>query len=541
MTDVGNAHKFYEDLDSLFHNIINTLNIFGDSQILQNYFFGRFESLVYANLINNFFKNLTKKNIAELGLSHDKITEIRKGYETLQKNVKLALSLSSYYKISEEDYLGFKSDLNGRFPDFLKIILEIEKMIPVDEVKQYLAKKRKEIEKSGKDQTGLEDILITKVVEVYVSKHKRFPAGFKFGKSLKTIAIKSLQKLSEEMIKNLEKDRPRMLKEHKKIRKGFEDRLYKTWREPFDLFESLIVVCMESGEEKKDKLSNGKNITNPKQVALIKIHARAIQIAYEILSLVKSGYADGAHARWRSLHELAIITFFLRENNEEVAERYLEHAVMKKFREAGNYLKHHKKLKYPPINKKNYALLKKEHDRLLKKYGNDFEYRSGFEWIPRTILANRTFKSLEEHVKLEKFYPFYSWSSDSMHGGAKGLHRIGLIDDYQEQVLAVGATDYGFADPIQNTVISITHVTSNLLLLKPNFEDLLIMQVLQKYLHDIGEKAVKTQRNVEKQYELRMKSLFDEIEKSGILNEYKKDVRMPVDQKITKEFEKSEN
>src|SRR4029077_18930805 len=111
----------------------------------------------------------------------------------------------------------------------------------------------------------------------------------------------------QDVMKTLEKTKPKMLKEHKKIREGFEDRLYKRWKEPLDSLESLIVICLESGEDKKNKLSKGTNITNPKKVSLIKIHARAVQISYEILALIRGGFADGAHARWRSLHELAII------------------------------------------------------------------------------------------------------------------------------------------------------------------------------------------------------------------------------------------
>jgi hypothetical protein len=40
-----------------------------------------------------------------------------------------------------------------------------------------------------------------------------------------------------------------------------------------------------------------------------------LQIFNEILVLLKSGYADGANSRWRSLHELAVISFFLLDNN----------------------------------------------------------------------------------------------------------------------------------------------------------------------------------------------------------------------------------
>ena len=40
-----------------------------------------------------------------------------------------------------------------------------------------------------------------------------------------------------------------------------------------------------------------------------------------ILALLRSGFADDAHARWRSLHELAVVSGFISEYGEDVAEK----------------------------------------------------------------------------------------------------------------------------------------------------------------------------------------------------------------------------
>lgn len=425
MNDKEKTSKYYVELDSLFHKIIAHLNNYEKSIVLQNYFFEQFQSFVYATLIDNFFKNLNQKNIEELNLPQDKIDVINKEYEPLRKTIKSIISFSSKEKLDDDHYNNFKSGLKDKFPDFIKILSEVERLTSIKDLSSYLNKKKREIEEAGKTDSALETIILTKALEEYVNNHHDLPPISRLGDSLKPLALKSLKVMSQEIAKNLEKDRPRMLKEHRKIREGFEDRLYKRWKGPLDLLESLIVICLESGEAKKKKLSKNKNIVNPKQVALIKIHVRSIQIAYEIMALIRAGFADGAHARWRSLHELGIITFFLRENSDEVSERYLVHNVMKRFKAAEHYQKHHKALGYPPMTRKESDTLEKEHKRLLQKYGNDFEYRNGFEWIPRSIIANPSFKSLEEHVKLDKFYPFYSWASDSVHGGIKRTGQIG--------------------------------------------------------------------------------------------------------------------
>ena len=53
------------------------------------------------------------------------------------------------------------------------------------------------------------------------------------------------------------------------------------------------------------------------------MHARACRTGYEILTLLDAGLASAAHARWRSLHEVAAVAFFVKEHGPETAERYL--------------------------------------------------------------------------------------------------------------------------------------------------------------------------------------------------------------------------
>lgn len=73
---------------------------------------------------------------------------------------------------------------------------------------------------------------------------------------------------------------------------------------------AVIKISLEAGEKKKTKLKNVVNDENFfKHDALIQMHARALQISNEILVLLKSGYADGAYSRWRTLHELTVLSY----------------------------------------------------------------------------------------------------------------------------------------------------------------------------------------------------------------------------------------
>lgn len=492
---------FYKDLDKANKEMLNFLNCYPRSAILQDFFISGFKSLFYGNLINNFFTNLNMENIKELKLPKNKIAKIKNEYKNIRKEIKLAISLE-YNKVDEEYYNCFKHRIKKDFPDFLTIINEMENIINLNGARQYLRDKEKEIRESGKTAKDADcnSSFIKTALEVWVSKENRIPDIHKMDRLMKVFVKDVLPKFSKKIVKHLKKNGKEMLNSQRALLKGFEYRLYRRWKDPLDLLECLIRISSESGESHASKLAKITDKTNSyKRTALIKIHARALQISNEILALLKSGYADGAFARWRSLHELAVISFFLKNNNDEVSRRYLEHDVIKRFKEAKDYKAFYKKLRYPAFGRKEFNSIRKEHDNLINKYGKDFEYRNGFEWIPRSILPDRNFRALEKHVKLDKLHPFYNLSCNAVHGGARGFYRLGLMDKCQDDLHLVGPSNYGLADPIQNTAISLLHVTVCLLCEEPDFESIVQMHTMNNYVNEIGPKAVEIQRTIEKE------------------------------------------
>lgn len=491
---------FYKDFDKVSKEMLGFLNNYSRSKILQDFFIRSFRSFFYGNLINNVFTNLNTENIKELGLPKGKIGKIRKKYEKFRKEIKLATSLK-FNKVDERYYHSFKDQVKKDFPELLKLIIEIEKKININKAQKYLRNKEREIRKSGKpDDRDINSFFITKALEVWVRKEHRLPNFDKLKRTIKVFGKDVLPMFSKEVVKSLKKNTDEMLISQRAIREGFEYRNYIRWREPFDSLECLIRISLESAEGHVKKLAKTTNKTNEyKRAALIKIHARALQISNEILTLLKSGYADGANARWRSLHELAVIAFFLKDNNSEISERYLDHDIIGRFKEAKDYKRFYKKLGYPPFGRKEFNKIRKEHDRLISKYGREFEYRTGYDWVPRNILPNPTFRALEERVKLERLHPFYNLSCDAVHGGPRGFYRLGLMENRQHELHLVGPSNYGLADPIQIAAISLMHVTICLLSIEPDFESIMQMYVMNDYINEIGPAAAKIQKVIEKE------------------------------------------
>ena len=487
--------NIYTDLDCLKKEIIVFLNGFNKSKILQDYFFSYFCSFIYGNLVLNFFNNLNLKIIVDNNLPKGKINIIKSKYSNIIKESNDATKAKSN-SIDKDYYNSFKSNIKRDYPDFFIIIDNIEKSINIDKLEKSIIKAKSEFRNTGNIKLSLDNILITSIFESYIQHKKILPSKVFINNTINYSIKKILPKHSDNIFERSLCNINNMLDNNRKYQDLFEKRLYRRWKKAIDLLESLINISLESCAEHKNKLSiipDNKNMNT----ALMNIHARAIQISNEILVLIKAGYADGAIARWRSLHELAVISFFLKNNNDDVSRRYLDHEIIKKYKNAKDYNTYHKKLKYPPISKREFNLIKKEKDRLCSIYKD--RYQDEYGWIPKHIISYRNFRELEKHVNIDKLHPFYNLSCDSIHGGSKGFYRLGLMNGLDNNVLLVGPSNYGLADPIQNTAISLLHISTCFLTIEPDYGNLIKINVMNNYFKEISQSAVDIQKQIEKE------------------------------------------
>jgi hypothetical protein len=465
---------------------------------LQKYSIDFLRAFFYANLINNFFRNLNDKNVKELKLPPGKIGQIRATYKQLLKNAKRTLCAKQFFS-DEKAYNEFKNSLKERYPGFEKIVEEIERHIDINYAEEYFKEREEAITRLGKNPTTefSNDFAITILVETYVKTKKKLPTG----KNLDNLLDKGFKILipaiSQKMKASLDKGSRGMLDAQRKQTSDYTSSLYDIWKIPLDKIECLIRISLESGEKELTKLRALPDFkTSFKYAAIIKIHSRALHISNEILVLLKSGYSDGANSRWRSLHELAVISEFLYTNADEISKRYLDHELVRRFKEATDYQAECRGLGYKPLSRREYNEIRRAKESICAEYNDRFQ--DDYGWIPSSLLANRNFRALEQYVNLNRFHPFYNLSCDSVHGGPKGFYRIGLTRELQKNLLLIGPSIYGLADPLQNTAISLGQVSACLLALTKDFENIITMYVINSFVREIGDEALKTQKSIQK-------------------------------------------
>jgi Family of unknown function (DUF5677) len=257
-----------------------------------------------------------------------------------------------------------------------------------------------------------------------------------------------------------------MFADRHQIRSGFLARQREKWGKPLDLLFMLLEAARESGEE---YAATFQKVAEAEQdfvfLALCKLHARACLVASEVHWLLEGGYASGAMARWRTLHEIAVVGCFLRENCQAVAERYLLHHEAEAFKSATDFQKHHQTLDYEPFTPDELQGMEARCNQLCERFGTAYKQQWG--WAAEALKSKKpTFTDVENAVSLDHYRPYFKLASHANHAGSKGLH-YDLGNDLNPpgtSYMLAGPSDAGLCDPGACTANSVLQATTNLIL-----------------------------------------------------------------------------
>ena len=344
---------------------------------------------------------------------------------------------------------------------------------------------------------GLQEILESTIEEMLASGDIDQHPNSELESSITDMIPGLVDEIGKLILVRIKKDASSGLKRHRRDRKGFEKRLNERWKYPLDLLDLVIALSTEAGTEFNRKVRNeAVGSSDAVFEALTRLHAKACQVSGEVLALLRAGFADGAHARWRSLHEISVVASFIREHGQELAERYLLHEKIQQYKLACDYEKFFDRLDFEPLSKETSDNLKVQCDELIARFGDAF--KNDYGWAASAIGSHRpTMSDIEQHVQLDHMRPYYRMASDNVHPNSHGAYfRLGLHSS-QDKVLLAGPSNLGLADPGHSTAISLLQVTTNLLVTESIFDCVVTIKVLSELTNEVGEAFLKVHQELE--------------------------------------------
>jgi len=313
-------------------------------------------------------------------------------------------------------------------------------------------------------------------------------------------------KIADTVLLAMKRDAAPNIAERRAMHAGFKERNLERWKAGLDCFEILLAVAEEIAEEfNEEHRPEAVKEQNFKFEAVVSLHAKALLIARELICLLEGGYADGALARWRSLHEVAVTANFIAEQNNETAERFLISWRAQAFKAMLQYQKFVEKTGERPFTEDELAGAKKDYDQIITRFGESMRHQYG--WASEALSDKKpTFDRLERSVKFDHFRPYYGWASQHVHPNFVPPERLlGLSENKNsELIFLIGPSNSGLADPAIHAARSLLQATAALGVSSYSTFDFIVeMHIMAKLSHDVESAflfcAQKTESDVRKQ------------------------------------------
>lgn len=318
--------------------------------------------------------------------------------------------------------------------------------------------------------------------------------------TLNNIIRSFCSKAGEEQFKNIVADLPRKLDEYHSQLYGFEERLYYRWSMPFSLFEYFILQSQEiNGDFHKEF---GGIAAEEKDLVfgiLLRLQAKACIVAKEVLTLMRSGYPDGASARCRTLNEIVVISFFIVKHGNDVAERYMRHRVIEDYQAAKEFQDYCKISGEIPFSNEEMEKLHENCEALIEQYKKPFDKRTfnkRYGWAANALNnPNPNFTDLVRDMEFSRLLPSYRMASWAIHANSKCM--MFKLASPDEGFILTGESNIGMADPGQSAAISLLQINFALLNLKISIENLARIRSMMLLVNQINKAFIDVHNSID--------------------------------------------
>ena len=267
----------------------------------------------------------------------------------------------------------------------------------------------------------------------------------------------------------------------------FRGRLEHRWSKGLAKLRMLLTIVREwaQGAHERRQHTNGGKLSRYDDV-MLRLHVRACQVTHEIIVLLENGLADGAMARWRTLHEITIVAAIIARFGDEIAERYVHYQIVESFGAIKAYERDHKALGYKAPSKRQSEKIRKDYKAVIVRFGKKFgeEYGWAAHHLGITGKDRLTFARLEVAVGNPFMRSPYKMASYNVHASPKGVYfKLGSLDGFPGYL--AGASNAGLTEPAQHTAVSLFEISMLAIGDSVDLDDLVVANIIARLEFEI--------------------------------------------------------
>lgn len=250
--------------------------------------------------------------------------------------------------------------------------------------------------------------------------------------------------------------------------------------------------CIEAGQQfQSEFLKHPKFVHDPLLGVLMRLHASACRIQGEIITLLAAGYPDGAFARWRTLHEIAVTASVLRDAGENAAVDYIKFGIVQAVNGMNGFQETAARMKREAYRPEEIQEANALRERLMAESDIDFKSRNG--WA-RKYIGSSKFEKLQAAAGLAHWRNDYSLASRDVHTDFRQMHAFLAMSGIHPSVLLAGPSDSGIVEPAHSAAITLMQATVAFIFARNGDSDcpidfsssVVIGRVLQRLTDEVG-------------------------------------------------------
>jgi hypothetical protein len=313
------------------------------------------------------------------------------------------------------------------------------------------------------------------------------------------LLIEVIPSFTKVLTTGLHRGKAELLKELATDRAMLAAELEQVWGPAFATYEAVAFGAYELGAD-LNELRHADSEPSADESGVVKstsadimslLHGRACTVTLEILSLLRAGFADGAAARQRTLHELAVVISLLTEHRHlDLVHRYADYAIVEQREDVRLYQIHATTLKHEPLSQAEVDAIETQYQEVLLRRGNAF--KRPYQWAEPLFPGDRdiTFTKLEAKAQLAHLRPYYRHANHWIHAGPRAA-ALNLHDGRYGWTIGAGArADADIAEVGHAALISLLQCTAPLVASvdedRQNLDRIVQVNALLKMVDDAG-------------------------------------------------------
>lgn len=314
----------------------------------------------------------------------------------------------------------------------------------------------------------------------------------------------------------------RALTEDRSRTAGFEARLAARWGRGLDLADLMIDESLQAGIWLNTRWRpTAAERDDAKFEALVRLHGRAVQTAREVQVLLRAGYSTGAMARWRTIHEIWVVSVLLAENDPDIARRYLLHEAIETMTGQEWYEDAWETMGFEPPDPDDAA--RRTQARAELEHEFDAAFLRPYGWAaPLNNGKAPKLTDLPKLANLNHWRSHYKMASHGVHANPKGI-MWSLQDPRPTERIRAGPSNAGLIEPAQCALIALYGITACMMtnsmreLIEEDHDDQIIALIRTRIVDHMRQRAIETLDATHREQEREEGELQDLIGKAADL------------------------